>query len=160
MLPQFLLGTPRYYLPAVDAVGSQQQLWQLTRTLLADDLVMIASFAFSAAAHRRVVCLMPRVSKSGMPVGGGLWIVGGQVGKRRCSYAHWSYDHLLIDHLLQMLVQYSLPHSEDLRNFEFPSLVDNNEPISEMQQDVMDEFVDALMLADTDGNNEIRRPKV
>lgn len=59
-----------------------------------------------------------------------------------------------------MLVQYQLPYCEDMRNHEFPPLTDPNEPISEMQQDVMDEFVDALMLVDSDGNNEIRRSKV
>ena len=72
ILPQYILSTPRYNFPATDTEGSQQQLWQVVRAMLAKDLVAIASYAYNATAHPRVVCLMPKISKSGIPVSGDL----------------------------------------------------------------------------------------
>ncbi|KAI6225127.1 Ku domain-containing protein [Aphelenchoides fujianensis] len=127
ILPQFILSGAQYLLPQTDAEGSQTMFSELVKEMLEQDVVAIARYAYNAAANKRIVCLIPKITKSKMPV----------------------------------LIHYVLPHGEDLRNFEFPPLVDPTvkEDEAGYEQDVMNDFVDNLMLVDEDGGNERSRPR-
>ncbi|KAI6217496.1 Ku domain-containing protein [Aphelenchoides fujianensis] len=122
----FILSSAQYLLPQTDAEGSQTMFSELVKEMLEQDVVAIARYAYNAASNKKIACLIPKITKSKMPV----------------------------------LVHYLLPHGEDLRNFEFPPLVDPTvkEDEAGYEQDVMNDFVDTLMLADEDGGNERSLP--
>ncbi|CAD5217965.1 unnamed protein product [Bursaphelenchus xylophilus] len=116
ILPQYIMSEARYFLPYPEAEASQKVLMELVKDLIAKDRVAICRYAYSAAAHPKVAVLIPKMSKSGVPV----------------------------------FIHYILPFGDEVRNFEFPLLEDTVEPISEYQQDAMDEFVDNMMLGPSD----------
>ncbi|KAI6180730.1 Methionine--tRNA ligase, mitochondrial [Aphelenchoides besseyi] len=68
IMPQFLLSSPRYILPAKDAATAQTVFSELVQEMINQDVVGIARYGYNAASHRRIVCLYPKISKTGIPV--------------------------------------------------------------------------------------------
>ncbi|CAD5212885.1 unnamed protein product [Bursaphelenchus okinawaensis] len=68
ILPQYLMKEARYFLPYPETEASQKILMEMANDLIAKKLVMLCRYAYSAAAHPKVACLLPKISKTGVPV--------------------------------------------------------------------------------------------
>lgn len=62
------MSAARYFLPVPDAEGSQQVMMALAKDLLAKDRVALVRYAYNANSNPKVACLMPKVTKHGVPV--------------------------------------------------------------------------------------------
>uniref|UniRef100_A0A915D472 Ku domain-containing protein n=1 Tax=Ditylenchus dipsaci TaxID=166011 RepID=A0A915D472_9BILA len=60
---------------------------------------------------------------------------------------------------LPILMHYTMPFNEDMRNYEFPALEKIGEEPSDYQLDLIDEYISSMLLANEDGSNEQMRCK-
>ncbi|KAL3106169.1 hypothetical protein niasHT_016856 [Heterodera trifolii] len=112
ILPQFIMSSSRYILPAQGDMTALTTISALCQAMIDLGVVALCRYAFNINSNPKMACLIPKISKE-------------------ANYP--------------VLIHYLMPFRDDFRYFDFPPI---KTPLSKYQLDLMDSYIDALMLYD------------
>uniref|UniRef100_A0A1I8AZQ8 Ku domain-containing protein n=1 Tax=Meloidogyne hapla TaxID=6305 RepID=A0A1I8AZQ8_MELHA len=134
ILPQFLVSSPRYILPHRDgkvSVANRESDQKSFNTLSALVNAMLKKGVVALCRYAYNIASNPRLA-----------CLIPKITKKE------NYP---------VLIHYLMPFRDDFRYFDFPSIL--SAEISDYQKDLIDEYINNLMLCDNDGNNELLKKR-